>query len=153
MGSFLLFEYVFSSINYARSTKPERRHEVHTYIFLDPPSVLTLTDLTLAFHILLDLLWEWLTALPKWAAFSHIEHFATVTPPLTLIIKIYNYFGLDFITIGKNPCKIHNGYILPNKNTICKTFYNLLYCGKMKKIGVQSEVLDYLCELKNRIVM
>mgnify|MGYP006956715382 FL=1 len=65
MGSFLLFEYVFSSINYARSTKPERRHEVHTYIFLDPPSVLTLTDLTLAFHILLDLLCEWLTLLPK----------------------------------------------------------------------------------------
>ena len=140
MGSFLLFEYVFSSINYARSTKPERRHEVHTYIFLDPPSVLTLTDLTLDFHILLDLIWEWLTALPKWAAFSHIEHFATVTPPLTLIIKNYNYFGLDFITIGKNPCKIHNEYILPKKNTICKTFYNLLYCGTIECIRVQARV-------------
>ena len=44
--------------NYARSTKPDFRQEVHTYIFFDPPSVLTLTDFTFDFHILLDLLWE-----------------------------------------------------------------------------------------------
>ena len=45
----------------ARSTFPERRQEVHTYIFFVPPSTLTLTDFTFAFHILLDLLCEWLT--------------------------------------------------------------------------------------------
>ena len=54
----------FSS-NYALSTKPERKQEVHTYIFLAPPLTLTLTDLTFAFQIALDLLWEWLTLFPK----------------------------------------------------------------------------------------
>jgi hypothetical protein len=52
-------------VNYALSTKPERKQEVHTYIFLAPPFTLTLTDLTFAFQIALDLLWEWLTLLPK----------------------------------------------------------------------------------------
>ena len=48
----------FSS-NYALSTKTERKQEVHTYVFLAPPSaVLILTDFTLDFHILLDLLCE-----------------------------------------------------------------------------------------------
>ena len=51
--------------HYALSTKPERKQEVHTYIFLAPPLTLTLTDLTFAFQIALDLLWEWLTLLPK----------------------------------------------------------------------------------------
>ena len=53
------------SSNYALSTKPERKQEVHTYIFLAPPLTLTLTDLTFAFQIALDLLWEWLTLFPK----------------------------------------------------------------------------------------
>jgi len=70
----------FSS-NYALSTKPERKQEVHTYIFLAPPLTLTLTDLTFAFQIALDLLWEWLTLFPKWAAFSQIAHLAMIAPP------------------------------------------------------------------------
>ena len=45
----------------ARSTFPERRQEVHTYILFVQPSTLTLTDFTFAFHILFDLLCEWLT--------------------------------------------------------------------------------------------
>lgn len=53
------------TFHYALSTKPERKQEVHTYIFLAPPLTLTLTDLTFAFQIALDLLWEWLTLLPK----------------------------------------------------------------------------------------
>ena len=59
----ILFHKVLFS--YALSTKPERRQEVHTYIFFAPPLTLTLTDFTLAFQIELDLLWEWLTLLPK----------------------------------------------------------------------------------------
>ena len=44
---------------YALSTFPDLKQEVHTYIFFAPPAVVfTLTDLTLDFHILLDLLWE-----------------------------------------------------------------------------------------------
>ena len=56
---------VFHRFFYALSTRPERRQEVHTYIFFAPPLTLTLTDFTLAFQIALDLLWEWLTLLPK----------------------------------------------------------------------------------------
>lgn len=47
-----------NEINYARSTKPDFKHEVQTYIFLVPPFELTLTDLTLDFHILLVFLLE-----------------------------------------------------------------------------------------------
>lgn len=44
---------------YALSTLPDLKQEVHTYVFLAPPSaVLILTDFTLDFHILLDLLCE-----------------------------------------------------------------------------------------------
>ena len=44
---------------YALSTFPDLKQEVLTYIFFAPPAVVfTLTDLTLDFHILLDLLWE-----------------------------------------------------------------------------------------------
>lgn len=50
-----IFKFEF----YALSTFPDLRQEVHTYIFLAPPvAVLTFTDFTLDFHILLDLLWE-----------------------------------------------------------------------------------------------
>ena len=50
---------IFKFEYYALSTFPDLRQEVHTYIFLAPPvAVLTFTDLTLDFHILLDLLWE-----------------------------------------------------------------------------------------------
>ena len=41
---------------YALSTFPDLKQEVHTYIFLAPPSTLTFTDLMLDFHILFDLL-------------------------------------------------------------------------------------------------
>ena len=50
---------------YALSTAPERKQEVHTYIFLFAPFSFTRTDFTLAFQIALVLLWEWLTLLPK----------------------------------------------------------------------------------------
>ena len=66
---------------YALSTNPERKQDVHTYIFFTPPFTLTLTDLMFALQIALDLLWEWLTLLPKWAAFSQIAHFAMIAPP------------------------------------------------------------------------
>ena len=69
-------------LNYARSTAPLLRQEVQTYIFFAPPSVFTLTDLMFGFHILFDLLCEWLTALPNSTDFPQTEHFAMVAPPL-----------------------------------------------------------------------
>lgn len=44
--------------SYARSTFPDFKQEVQTYIFLAAPLTLTFTDLILDFHILLDFLWE-----------------------------------------------------------------------------------------------
>ena len=66
---------------YARSTAPLLRQEVQTYIFFEPPSVLTFTDLIFGFHILFDLLCEWLTAFPKYTPLPHTEHFAIAAPP------------------------------------------------------------------------
>ena len=43
---------------YARSTFPDLRQEVHTYIFCGTPFTFTLTDFTFDFHILLVLLCE-----------------------------------------------------------------------------------------------
>ena len=45
-------------LSYALSTLPERRQDVQTYIFLEPPSVLTRTDLMLDFHIRFERLCE-----------------------------------------------------------------------------------------------
>ncbi len=45
-----------SIADYARSTLPERRQEVQTYIFFVPPFTFTLTDLRFDFHIVLLLL-------------------------------------------------------------------------------------------------
>ena len=42
--------------NYARSTNPDFKQEVHTYIFFGAPFTRTLTDFTFDFHILFDLL-------------------------------------------------------------------------------------------------
>ena len=44
--------------NYARSTLPDLKQDVQTYIFLEAPFTFTFTDLMLDFHILLDLLCE-----------------------------------------------------------------------------------------------
>ena len=49
-------DFFMSVSDYARSTRPDFRQEVHTYIFLDTPSVLTRTDFTLDLHIFGDFL-------------------------------------------------------------------------------------------------
>ena len=43
-----------TAFSYARSTNPDFKQEVHTYIFLGAPFTSTLTDLTFDFHILLE---------------------------------------------------------------------------------------------------
>lgn len=49
--------YSFAGSNYyARSTRPDLKQDVQTYIFLEPPSVFTLTDFTFDFHIFGDFL-------------------------------------------------------------------------------------------------
>ena len=55
----LSFFHTPNLIYYALSTHPDLKQEVHTYIFFAPPlAVLTFTDFTLEFDILLDLLCE-----------------------------------------------------------------------------------------------
>lgn len=72
---------IIKLINYALVTAPDLKQEVHTYIFLGPAVVITLTDLTLDFHILFDFLLEWLTLSPKCAPLSQTAHFAMIAPP------------------------------------------------------------------------
>ena len=50
-ASLFSFQYCMSESSYARSTRPDFKQDVHTYIFLEPPSVFTLTDFTFDFHI------------------------------------------------------------------------------------------------------
>lgn len=54
-----------SIIPYALSTLPDLRQLVQTCIFLEAPFTRHLTLFTFEFQIRLDLLWEWLTLLPK----------------------------------------------------------------------------------------
>lgn len=54
----LLSQTALRMLDYALSTKPDFRQEVHTYIFCAPPFTFTLTDLTLEFQILLVFLFE-----------------------------------------------------------------------------------------------
>ena len=71
--------------SYALSTSPDLRQAVHTYILCGPWAVITLTDFTLDFHILLDLLWEWLTLLPKRTLLPQTAHFAMILTSLHFI--------------------------------------------------------------------
>lgn len=60
---------------------------VQMFIFLDVPLTTVLTDLTLAFHVLLALLWEWLTLMPKATPLPQISHFAIYMHLLLLCKK------------------------------------------------------------------
>ncbi len=115
----LLFNLV-----YARSTAPERKHAVQTGIFFAPPATLTFTDLILGFHILLLLLCEWLTALPKWTPFPQTAHFAIESTSLIFPNSSYTIF-LFF----------HNKYILSKYVSECKqnfTFFRKqIFPGKI----------------------
>ena len=82
-SSTLLFYHCLYNIHYALSTAPERRHLVHTCILLAAPFTLHFTLLTFEFQIALDLLWEWLTLLPKWTPLPQISHFAIVSTSST----------------------------------------------------------------------
>jgi hypothetical protein len=54
----------------------ERRQLVQTLTLLGVPLIRALTLLTLAFHVLFDLLCEWLTFIPKATPFPQISHLA-----------------------------------------------------------------------------
>ena len=62
---------IFLWFDYARSTLPERRQRVHTFIFLGVPLTMTLTRCTLGAQIRLVFLLEWLTRLPLIAPLPH----------------------------------------------------------------------------------
>ncbi len=80
---------------YALSTFPDFKQEVQTYNFLVAPFTLHLTDLMFGLNILLDLLCEWLTLLPKRTLFPQTEHLAIRTPPCMIeCLKILNLTSL-----------------------------------------------------------
>lgn len=76
------FPYVLKS--YALSTLPDFKQEVQTYNLFVAPFTLHLTDLMFGLNILLDLLCEWLTLLPKRTLFPQTEHLAIGTPPCVI---------------------------------------------------------------------
>ena len=63
---------------------------VQMCIFLDVPLTTVLTGLTFAFQVLLDLLWEWLTLIPKATPLPQISHFAIYMHLLLIIHSIKN---------------------------------------------------------------
>lgn len=111
----LFLRIFYSRIDYARSTAPERRHLVHTCILLAAPFTLHFTLFTLEFQIALDLLWEWLTLLPKWTPFPQISHFAIVSTSSTKLSH-----------------STHNSSILSEKVTFGKFFLvkNIIFYKK-----------------------
>ena len=54
----------------------ERRQLVQTLTLFGVPLTRAFTLLTLAFHVLFDLLWEWLTLIPKATPLPQISHLA-----------------------------------------------------------------------------
>ena len=85
----------FSVTYYTLCTLLERRQLVHTYMCFGVPFTRTFTLFTLGFQVLLDLLWEWETLIPKFTPFPQTSHFAMFkTPPsrFTWTIIIPNQF-------------------------------------------------------------
>ena len=71
----------------ARVTFPERKQRVQTLTDFGVPFTIALTFLTLGFHVLFDLLCEWLTLIPNTTPLPQISHFAMIyTPPILLSI-------------------------------------------------------------------
>ncbi len=89
-NTFVLPDFLKSYLNYTLCTLFERRHFVHTYICLDVPFTRTFTLLTLGFQVLLDLLWEWETLIPKLTPFPQTSHLAILLhlPEFSFLLRI-----------------------------------------------------------------
>ena len=88
-------QQLFFQKTYALSTFPDFKQEVQTYNFFVAPFTLHLTDLMFGLNILLDLLCEWLTLLPKRTLFPQTEHLAIRTPPC--MIECFKILNLTFL--------------------------------------------------------
>lgn len=88
---------------YALSTFPDLKQAVQTYILFEAPLILHFTRLIFGLNILLDLLCEWLTLLPKRTLFPQTEHLAIPTPPcINLSLKnIHNCIKTVSETVTK----------------------------------------------------
>ena len=72
----LCLAFLFTCDQTERVTFPERKQRVQTYTDFGVPFTIARTFLTFAFHVLFDLLCEWLTLIPKDTPFPQISHFA-----------------------------------------------------------------------------
>jgi len=98
---------------------------VQMFIFLDVPFTTVLTGLMLAFHVLLALLWEWLTLIPKETPLPQISHFAIY---MHLLIVIRNYILLVVIRClqpSKLKPVINTRYIVSKKTSFGKSFLKI----------------------------
>ena len=99
-----LFKIPFEQNPYARSTLLERIHLVHTYMVFGVPLSMTWIFLILGFQVLLDLLWEWETLIPKVTPFPQTSHFAIYqTPPTEFFIRYKTAYNIisDFFLFCK----------------------------------------------------
>ena len=90
----------------ARITLPERKQREHTEIVFGVPLTSARTVLTLAFQVLLLLLWEWLTLMPKDTPFPQTSHFAIKKHlhfmTVTIMISDIAVFCKCFFSVFKN---------------------------------------------------
>lgn len=109
---------------YALSTLPDLRQRVQTCILLEPPFTLHFTLLTLAFHIVLVFLLEWLTLLPKRTPLPQISHLAILPPPQHLRVPTLVFYCGNRKSVSRISYYTQHWYITRNiwKKQVKKTF-------------------------------
>ena len=96
----------------------ERKQLVQTLIFLGVPLTKALTGLTLAFHVLFALLWEWLTFIPKVTPFPQISHFLDIYRTSFSILSL-THFVLNWVHTRTQA-------IIPHGEACFKRFFMIL---------------------------
>ena len=109
---------IYEERDYALSTEPLFKHVVQTWRRLGVPLTMHFTFFMLAFHMWLDLLWEWLTLFPKWRPFPQTSHFAML---LTSLFHTYFLYRIIYV----NTRFFRNVVILTKEVMLCKAFFCL----------------------------
>ena len=121
--------YIISTNQTARTTLPERMQRVQTFIDFTEPFTTALTFLTLGFQARFDLLWEWLTLIPKVTPFPQISHFAISS---TSCFRIHTSLkAVKDKSLKRKLLKNHNVYFTTEKN-ILQAFYGLFFKKKTR---------------------
>ena len=124
MSSFYLNLRVFIAYIVLPAFK-DLKQLVQMFIFLDVPFTTVLTGLMLAFHVLLALLWEWLTLIPKETPLPQISHFAIYMHLLIIIRKLYIMVVIRCLQPTQINSVINTRYIVSKKIVFGKSFFKI----------------------------